>query len=63
MRFADANLIALGSQHGLQWLTISTTTLAPPTSPVFTPSARQRDLLAAGNGRAIMPSNGGPGGW
>lgn len=58
MRFADANLIALGSLQGLQWLTISTTTLAAPTSPVFTPSTRQRDLLAAGNGRAIMPSNG-----
>jgi hypothetical protein len=58
MRFADANLLALGGQNGLSWLTISTTTIAGPTSPVFTPQVRQRELLAAGNGRAILPSNG-----
>jgi hypothetical protein len=58
LRFADNNLIALAGVQGLSWLTITTGTVAPPTTPVFSPNMRQRDLLAAGHGRAIWPSNG-----
>jgi hypothetical protein len=58
LRFADNNLIALAGVQGLSWITISTTTVAQPTSPIFSPNVRQRDLLAAGHGGAIWPSNG-----
>jgi hypothetical protein len=58
LRFADNNLIALAGVQGLSWLTVSATPAQKTPVPVFSPNLRQRDVLAAGHGRAIWPSNG-----
>jgi hypothetical protein len=58
LRFADNNLIAFAGVQGLSWLTVSASPASPAPVPVFSPNLRQHDVLAAGHGRAIWPSNG-----
>lgn len=59
LRFADDALVAVASTHGLAWIAVAE---GSPSAPLVgspnMPQARQRELIAAGGGRAVLPSNG-----